>query len=143
MIEEPLEQLGLPDDAHEWLLSMWRVTQFLDDVADKDDINEDEFNNALWDIMLRMPSNSFYRANVDALAPVIALQTLKWQAANVVEKSGSADERSYMWRAGYYDLVLMVCLLCFGSAMKVQKAVDALMIYGESYADYTKEFENA
>ncbi len=140
MIEEPLKHLELPDDAYEWLLSMWRVTQFLDDVADKDNISEDEFNDALWDIMLRIPSNKFYRANADALAPVIALQTLKWQAANAVEKSGLADERSYMWRAGYYDLILMVCLLCFGSAMKSQKAVDALMLYGESYAEYKKEF---
>ena len=143
MIEEPIKQLGLPDDAYEWLLSMWRVTQFLDDVVDKHDISEDDFNGALWDIMLKMPSNSFYRANVDALAPVIALQTLKWQAANAVEKSGLADERSYMWRAGFYDLILMVCLLCFGSAMKTQKAVDALMIYGESYIDYKKEFDDA
>lgn len=140
MIEEPLKSLGLPDDAHEWLCSMWRVTQFLDDVADKDDISEDDFNNALWDIMLRMPANSFYRANVDALTPVIALQTIKWQASDAVEKSGLADERSYMWRAGFYDLVLMVCLLCSGSDIKSQKAVDALMIYGESYADYKEDF---
>ena len=140
MIEEPLKRLGLPDDAYEWLLSMWRVIQLLDDVVDKDDISEDDFNNALWDIMLRMPSNSFYRANMDALIPVVALQTAKWQASNAVEKSGLADEKSYMWRAGFYDLVLMVCLLCFGSGINVQKSVDALMTYGESYSEYKEDF---
>ena len=42
-----VEVLQLPDDARDWLLGLWDATQFLDDVADQDEISQPQFDNAL------------------------------------------------------------------------------------------------
>ncbi len=122
---------------------VWAAIQLFDDVADGDKITDDELNRVVWAVFVKFPQNPFYRANVDTLTPVMALQIIKWRAANAVENAGKSDERSYMWRAGYYDLVLTVCMLCFGEKIETGKICDALMLYGETYEEYEKEMNDA
>ena len=141
MIEAALKQLELPEAAYEWLFDVWEAIQLFDDVADGDEIESEVLNRVIWSVFVRSPRNPFYRANVDALTPVLALQIAKWHAANSVEDADKADERSYMWRAGYYDLVLTVCMLCFGEKIETGKICDALMLYGETYEEYAKEMK--
>jgi hypothetical protein len=126
--------LGLPDAAKAWLLDLWTVIQVLDDAADGDRAeNADQAAMAIfWD----MPLNPFYRDFSAALQPVLKLQVLKWRAANALEAAGVADERTYMWRAGYYDVVLMVCSLC---GIKDAEA-ECLLLYGETFAAYKEGF---
>lgn len=123
------DTLGLPPDAKSWLLGLWTVIQVLDDAADGDKTND--AGGAAMAIFWDMPLNSFYRAHSSALQPLLMVQVLKWQAANDVEAAGKADERSYMWRAGFYDVVLMVCALC-----GADRSATALLLYGETFAEY-------
>ena len=123
------DALGLPPDAKSWLLGLWDVIQALDDAADGD--KSPNAGRAAMAIFWDMPLNSFYRAHSSALQPVLMLQVLKWQAANDVEAQGRADERSYVWRAGFYDVVLMVCALC-----GADRSATALLLYGETFAEY-------
>ena len=69
----------------------------------------------------------------------MAVQLLKWQASDKAERDGRADAKSFMWRAGYYDLVLFVNLLCNGPSAPIAP----LSLYGETLADYLKEFPHA
>jgi hypothetical protein len=61
----------------------------------------------------------------------------------MVERAGNADAKSYMWRAGYYDLVLLVIQICHGYEKALLAAPSVMSLYGETLADYLGEFEHA
>lgn len=138
-----IEQLHLPTDACSYLCDLWDVIQFFDDVADDDPVERSELDKVLWSVLVGMPNNNFYTANSHTLLPIVATQILKWQASDISERDGKVNEKTFMWRAGYYDVVLMVCFLCFGRKVTTEAAVGILSIYGEKYTDYKKEFKNA
>jgi hypothetical protein len=121
----------MPEAPKEWLLDVWHVTQVIDDAADGDKITGADASSMAWAVFARMPLNDFYRQYQSILQPVLVLQLLKWEAANAIEANGQADERSYVWRAGFYDLVLMVCHLC---GIKAGEYV--LQMYGETFLEY-------
>lgn len=133
------DALSLPDDASAYLLDLWRVIQAFDDVADGDDV--EDWSAAVFSSLAGIPCNSFFMQHIAWLAPVQALAVAKWFAANAAERDGKADARSYMWRAGYYDLVCMVTAIVHGPQSDKVRA--ALECYGESLEDYLKEFGNA
>jgi len=134
-------QLDLPDDACDWLLQLWNLTQVFDDVADQDDIQRADLDRAIWSSLVAMPSNGFYIRHSTWLVPALAQMVLKWQASDLAERGGLADERSYMWRAGFYDVVCLAVSLVHGPSS--EKAYKALALYAEGCAEYMKEFENA
>jgi hypothetical protein len=133
----------LPDAAVAWLVGMWDAIQFLDDVADGDTVSRSAQDRAFNQLLVAMPANPFFAANAGALLPVVAVQLLKWQASDMVERAGNADAKSYMWRAGYYDLVLLVIQICHGYEKALLAAPSVMSLYGETLADYLGEFEHA
>ena len=132
ILQPHFDDLGLPPEAQEYLLDLWHVIQMLDDVQDGDKASG--ASSVAWAIFSRMPMNQFYRNCMATLQPLLVMQLIKWEAANQAEAAGLADERSYMWRSGYYEIVSMACHLCGLDA----KA--ALSLYGETYAQYREEF---
>jgi hypothetical protein len=92
---------------------------------------------------MTFPTNPFFVANVTALQPAIATAILKWEASHTAEMTGRADERSFAWRASYYDIVLLVVLLCQGYESAMAKAPTVMALYGEKFSDYRAEFPNA
>lgn len=137
------DRLNLPPDAVRWLLDLWAVIQTFDDVADKDDIPLATLHDAIWRALIAMPENPFYVSNASALLPVMANAFLKWVASDAAERANAADEKSFVWRASYYDVVLMVVLLVHGKDAAIQNAATVMSLYGEKYADYKAEFNNA
>ena len=132
------EAIGLPNAAIEWLLSLWTTIQALDDVADGDPVENAE--SLPWTVLIGMPSNVFFRDNAQWLQPVVANMYLKWRAANRAEENGRADEQSFMWRAGYYDVVMQVVLLVHGPVKAAELSETTMRLYGETFAQYRKEF---
>jgi hypothetical protein len=122
---------------------MWQATQTFDDVADGDAVSRDDLDRALWSSLCGLQMNPFHVANAAALVPVVALQILKWHGADVAERAGQADARSFMWRAGFYDLILMVVALSLGVDAAREKAALVMSMYGETLHDYLKEFPHA
>lgn len=135
--------LGLPRDAVDFLLGVWNLTQVFDDAADGDPINRGELDKAIWFSLVGMTINPFFSAHHMALTPVMATQVLKWQTSDFVERIGLADARSYMWRAGFYDLVLSVVCLCKGPDAAQALGPAILSMYAEPLTDYVGEFANA
>ncbi len=130
------ETLGLPEAAKAWLLDLWNLVQVMDDVTDGDPVDKEAASKAVRAIFLTMPLNDFYRSYAAILQPVLVLQMLKWEACNEVESKGLASEKSYVWRAGFYDVVLMVCHLC-----GISNAGHACMeMYGETFSEYMEGF---
>lgn len=135
--------LSLPDPACEWLIMLWGAIQLFDDVADGDPIDREDLNAVIWNTLIGMNQNSFWITNSITLAPVIATMVLKWQGSDKAERSGKADARSYVWRAGYYDVVMMVVALCHGTKYATDNAHLVMSLYGEKLEDYLREFNNA
>jgi hypothetical protein len=129
------DTIGIPDAAKSWLLDLWNLTQVFDDAMDGDAADKSNVSRATWAVFQNMPLNDFYRQYAAVLQPVLVLQLLKWEAANTVEALGLANEKSYVWRAGFYDVVLMVCHLC-----GIKDAGHACMeLYGETFAEYLED----
>jgi hypothetical protein len=137
------EGLFLPVDAVKWLLDLFHAFQIFDDFADNDAVDRKDLNLLIWNTLVGMQQNPFYIANSYCLSSIVGLNILKWQASDTVERSGNADAKSYVWRAGYYDIVLAVVQLCHGPVFAAQNAHIVLGLYGETYDDYMKEFKNA
>ena len=134
------QALGLPADAIAWLLDVWHLTQVFDDVADGDSVTRSDLDRAVWQAMVTMPTNPFFTQNAVSLQSGLALSVLKWQASDAAERAGRADERSFVWRAAFYDLVLLVVLLIHGYSRAVELAPQVMALYGEKFAAYRKEF---
>ena len=135
--------LRLPREAARWLLDLWVATQFLDDVLDGNEWSRERFDEALWTMLVTLPSNPFATANVATLYPAVATAILKWQAADRAERNGLADPVSFVWRASYYDIVMVVVRLCHDVRTSIELAPSVLRLYGESLEDYMQEFNHA
>ena len=135
--------LFLPPDAVKWLLDLFHAFQVFDDFADGDPVERNDLNAVIWNTLVGMQQNAFYMQNSFRLLPVISVNILKWQASDTVERADSADAKSYVWRAGYYEIVLAVVQIYHGPEFAAQNAHIVLGLYGETYDDYMKEFKNA
>jgi len=135
--------LLLPAPAVEWLMMLWQAIQVFDDVADGDKVERSDLNATIWNTLVAMTQNQFWQTNSPVLAPIVGAMILKWQASDTAEREGNASARSYMWRAGYYDVVLMAVQLCHGVEAATKVAHHVMALYGEEFEDYMKEFGNA
>lgn len=143
-LKENLQRVfALPAPAVEWLLMLWNAIQVFDDVADGDPVEREDLNATIWNTLVGMSQNTFWQANSQTIAPVVASMILKWQASDQAERAGKADARSFVWRAGYYDVVLMAVALCHGTQRATQSAQQVMELYGETLEDYIKEFSHA
>ena len=135
--------LALPAPAVDWLLMLFEAIQVFDDVADGDPVEREDLNAVIWNTLVGMNQNVFWIANSHSLAPVVATMILKWQASDQAERAGQANAKSFVWRAGYYDVVLITVALCHGTQQATEKAQQVMELYGEAFEDYMKEFNHA
>ena len=135
--------LALPAPAVDWLLMLFEAIQVFDDVADGDPVEREDLNAVIWNTLVGMNQNTFWIANSHSLAPVVATMILKWQASDQAERAGQANAKSFVWRAGYYDVVLVAVALCHGTQQATEKAQQVMELYGEKFEDYMKEFDHA
>lgn len=143
-LKENLQRVfALPAPAVEWLLMLWNAIQVFDDVADGDPVEREDLNATIWNTLVGMNQNTFWLANSQTLAPIVASMILKWQASDQAERAGKADARSFVWRAGYYDVVLMVVAVCHGTQRATHAAQQVMELYGETLENYMKEFSHA
>jgi len=133
----------LPQPAVEWLIMVYDAIQVFDDVADGDQVAREDLNATIWNTLVGMHQNSFFIANSHHLVPLLATMILKWQASDTAERNKRADAKSFMWRAVYYDLVLMAVSLVHGAGFATVHGHHVMALYGETFEDYMKEFGNA
>lgn len=135
--------LQLPPAATDWLCNLWDAIQFLDDVVDGDAIDRKTKDAQVFNLLVGLPMSPFFRANADSLYTAVTTMIMKWHAANDAEESGKADARSFVARAGFYDVVLMVVTLCHGPEIARDLAKHVMWMYGETLEDYLREFNHA
>ena len=133
----------LPQPAIDWLMMVFDAIQVFDDVADGDQVAREDLNATIWNTLVGMHQNSFFITNSHHLVPLLATGVLKWQASDTIERNKQADAKSFMWRAGYYDLVLMAVSIVHGAGFATVNGHHVMALYGENFEDYMKEFGDA
>lgn len=138
-----IEVFNLPMPVVDWLIMIFDIIQVFDDVADGDPVKRDDLNATIWNSLVGMHQNQFFMSNSNNLVPLLASMVLKWQGSDTSERLGRADEKSFMWRAGYYDLVLMAVSIVHGAEYATKNSHLVMALYGENLIDYLEEFKNA
>jgi hypothetical protein len=137
------EQLGLSSCAIEWLLMLWQAMQVIDDIVDGDPVTRDDGIMAGFNMLCAMPGHPFFQRNSTMLLPVMALQYAKWKASDDSERAGERNAMSFVWRAGYYDVVMLCVQIEHGTSAAMDIGQSVMALYGETYGDYLKEASNA
>jgi hypothetical protein len=132
--------MGFPCDAVAFIVKYWRAIQFLDDV--KDGAPTSDADGAIYLLLIELPYDDFLAKHRTALGPCVATAVHKWQAANMVERQGATAhlDKSFMWRAGFYDAVLTVATLCMPADKVAENRLAILSLYGESHDKNVSEF---
>jgi hypothetical protein len=143
MNEQLLSQLNLPLAAQKWLIDFFSVIQGLDDWRDNDPVEPKQKEKVIYQVMVELPQNHFFQTHSHNLLPLVSILVLKWIGANKLEDNREQLHKAYMWRAAYYDLILEVVRLIHGFDAAANAADYVAKLYGETYEDYVKEFENA
>jgi len=143
MNEQLLAPLNLPPTAQRWLLDFFNVIQGLDDWRDNDPVEPKQKEKVIYQVMVELPQNHFFQTYSHNLLPLVSILVLKWIGANKLEDNREQLHKAYMWRAAYYDLILEVVRLVHGFDEAANAAEYVAKLYGETYEDYVREFNNA
>lgn len=142
-LKRNFEQLGLSGGAIEWLLMLWQAMQMIDDVVDGVAVARDDGIMAGFNMLCAMPGHPFFQRNSSMLLPVMALQYAKWKASDDSERAGERNAMSFVWRAGYYDVVMLCVQIEHGTSEAMNIGQSVMALYGEMFDDYVKEAVHA
>lgn len=142
-LRQAFQKWGLPPEASVFLLKVWDAIQFLDDV--KDGHAHENPDAGIYTLIFALPFDPFLAHHRSILEGAFVTAYHKWQAANRIEaeQDRSQLDKAYIWRAGYYDLVLLVVSLCMPREETEVIAPEVMKLYGESREDYVKEIVGA
>ena len=143
MKPEHFSPLNLPEPTVRWLLDFWSVIQGLDDWRDNDEVSPQEKEAVIYKVMFLLPNNPFFQYHSKELLPIVSNLVLRWIGANRLEDNREDLHKAYMWRAAYYDLILEVVRLVHGFEAAANASDFVAKLYGETFEDYVKEFQNA
>lgn len=143
MKPEHFAPLNLPEPTVLWLLDFWSVIQGLDDWRDNDEVSPQEKEAVIYKVMFLLPNNPFFQYHSKELLPIVSNLVLRWIGANRLEDNREDLHKAYMWRAAYYDLILEVVRLVHGFEAAANASDFVARLYGETFEDYVKEFQNA
>ncbi len=140
-------------DAAAFLTTIVEVLHFWDDLIDDDRaLSNTEINERMWQALVLLPRNRFYREHLNDLSPILAQAVLNWMTANTMENKvggGGLDlPIAFIIRSSYVDLISQVALICGGFQWAQQITLAARRsAHGETYPGYLanldKQFADA
>lgn len=105
-------------EAAAFLEMVVEILHFWDDLVDRDQpITPDLINARMWQALILLPRNLFYRAHFSDLNPVLAIAIQNWICANSMEQDGYAPDDlpiAFIIRSSYVDLLVQVALIVGG-----------------------------
>lgn len=126
--------------------SLFRVSQTLDDLIDRDQpITDDAIYQSYWEALIEIPSNSFYRANEVALRPLMAAALQDWKDSVTLERDAGSHGRTlaFVLRDQLTSLVVQCANLVGGFHWMQQVSKDIRLHFHEdslnSYLDDLNE----
>jgi hypothetical protein len=132
-------------DAARLVAKVYAACHLFDDLADRDRaVTPDEVLQAFRTLLVEIPTNPFYRAHVEQLAPVMDSFILSWGTANTFE-AGDDEERlriAYVIRSDYINLLLRCAQLLHGFDYALQASPRLRDLWHlEGWRGYLKNLE--
>jgi hypothetical protein len=134
-------------DAIDFVHTVSRISQYLDDLYDGDFAKEDAPRKAdtlvlAMDILINLPRNVFYSKYFAELQPIIELGLNDWIAANEFERRGGDHFMSiaYVIRDNAYSIVVTCARIIGGPEWAAEiSPIFREYVHSESFEDFMKE----
>lgn len=129
-------------DANAITLSMQllEVAHAWDDMIDGDEINGSKVNRIFRYLIYDIPTNPVYRL-IPELPSHLLNVFLRWRDATTMEAEDQPDlEKTYMLRAGIYDIFLLIAYHLHGDQWAEEIGPSVRKLYGETLDSLKKEF---
>ncbi len=124
--------------------SVFRVSQILDDLVDRDKpVDNNTIIEAFWRTLIELPNNEFYRRNFDTLNPILRTMLVDWLDANTLEV-GNDHEKSiaFVLRDSIGSIAVHAAYLVGGYSWGRQVSADIRrFIFDEPLDDYKRGLE--
>jgi len=116
---DPLLLLYLKENiaAAECYALICRILHFWDDLIDRDKlVSQMEINVGMFNSLIELPSNKFYRDNQSSLQPVLVNAIANWQTANEFESNGVKKELelAFVIRSDYCNILIQMAYIVGG-----------------------------
>lgn len=115
-------------------LDYFTVCHIWDDLIDKDKpISDADVSVAFKTLVHKIPNNPFYKLYTNELTPVLMSVIMQWEDANVLDHGNENDkDKAYMLRAGMYNLISHIALICGGYEWAQEIGPEIRRLYGET-----------
>lgn len=121
-------------DAVTLCLDYFTVCHVWDDLIDKDKpVSDRAISMAFKTLIHKIPNNPFYRQYSAELTPVLMNIIMQWDDSNVLDHGDDNDkDKAYMLRAGMYNLINHIALICGGYEHAQEVGPEIRRLYGET-----------
>jgi hypothetical protein len=104
-------------DAVNFVVRIFRALHVWDDLIDKDKpVADDEIHAVFWDLLIGLPSDKFYQANLGLLSATLVNSVVNWHISNKLERDGDEKDKSiaFILRGAYIDVLSTSALIVGG-----------------------------
>jgi hypothetical protein len=113
-------------------MMLLEVSHAWDDIVDGDAISESDVNRVFKYLIYDIPKNPIYLA-IPSLPDHMLNVFLRWRDANKLERMDPPEvEKSYMLRAGIYDIFQLIAYYMYGDEWAEEIGPKVRMLYGET-----------
>lgn len=142
-IKVHLEAVLFDANAVALCLDLYRLCQIWDDWYDGDISSKDDILQSFRIALFEIPTNPFFDAFRKTLTPLLLSVLQQWEVANQMEDGKESPEKSYMLRAGVYQIFHMCLFLAHGDEHAKKHGKDVYSIYGEDVVGFLRSEDDA
>lgn len=105
------------EEAINFVVRVFRALHVWDDLIDKDKpVSDDEIHAVFWDLLVGLPADRFYQANLGLLSGTLVNSIVNWHIANKLEREGNEKDKSiaFILRGAYIDVLSTSALIVGG-----------------------------
>lgn len=131
-------------DAIRFCETLFRVSQVIDDLIDKDrSVSDRTIERSYWDAMIEIPSNPFYQRHLQTLVPLMQTAFNDWLDANTLENADDHGRNiAFVLRDSVGNIACQVAYLVGGfDHMRSVSPLIRLHIHEDTLSDYKQELD--
>jgi hypothetical protein len=109
--------------AVDFFMVLGTIAHFWDDLIDKDrQVSDEEINGVMWNALVTLPNNEFYRQFFDALNPLLVTAIANWQTATAFERGDNPRQHqiAFITRSDYANILIQAAYLVGGREWMLQ-----------------------
>ena len=124
---------------------IWGVSQVWDDLVDKDrELTANDINKTMWDLLVTLPNNPFYRDNFDILNPLVQSAIVDWLDSNdLVNGNTESKVVAYVLRDSISTIIIHCARIIGGFDWMREISIEVReALYDEPIENYLGDLPN-